>query len=454
MTIDSRTLPARSHRTVLTRRRVAWSTLAAMALVEATAACTSTGGGSGAYQAPTATWSGVADHVPFESGQDFHLVGGTSTDWYAIGRLRFDAALPIAEGNPVAETTLYPRTGANGNELGTPQVLSPTLFGVIDGMLPSGLVPRPFLGNKLLLTGATVAGAPNQIFLDIDGTWALAGTFTLPAGEKVVDFDDGHLVTTKSSYRTSYTDRAVLRSGETVTIGAGVDFDVPASWPSDVAVLGSFDGDLDGDVFAATFSTTPGAGTIYHHRTMVAHLGGPSPVVDAVSGDRFGYNGSVAVDDLGAGKARIALGVDASSVEASHAELWLSSVPGTWAQEADLTSPPWLPLADAGTYFGNRVGLDGDLLVVSSRLVSTPTTLNSTGVLRVGQLVGYERGTGGWLATDALDTTAEPFEPGASLRLATGHISVAGGHVAVLVGSDRIAPSTPYFETWRFDRPA
>lgn len=364
--------------------------------------------------------------------------------WIARSRTGGDSS-----GLTAAETTLTPRIGPGVAGLGTPQVLSPTVYPPAPGFLPLVVVTQPWLGDQLLLAGGATGAGPNQIFLNDGGTWVLAGTFAQdPAGETVEAFSDTQIVTCPAS-GANLRVYPVTTTGSSVVTGTAVTVPLPAGWSCTYPFSAEFDGPtllMLGDDVAG-----PTTGQI---ATM--DLSDPTTATPAVVWSTT----AVAVDSADFDRS-----ADGTTLRAAISADTLTGTPtkgrvvvvkqvgaGPWTTEKTLSAPAGLPDDSNGVYFGSRVAIDDDLIVTGARVITVPTPA-STGTMGVAVLGGIRRTSSGW--QHALSMTPAPAvitlpETGAMLQ----DIDVAGTVVSaeMFIGEEAAGPPAPFAaESWRFD---
>lgn len=394
-------------------------------------------------------WPGVTADGPSAQGiTTYRFLGGTTNEWYVTGELSYGST----PESVVAETTAYPRTGPTGETLGSPQVLSPTIYAPTSGLTPPVSVRRPYLGDQLLLTGSAIAGGANQIWVDVAGTWTVGGTFALdPAGERVLAFDDQHVVTRKTATDAPFLDYPISMSGSTVTIGAARPIAVPASWPADFHSSDNTAAALiDDTLYLAMSAGVPGSTGPYQTRLLTADLSGSTPVVDA---DAYAFGGDTVVRGFDADRdgssVRVAMGIAsgiASGTPNSVAVL-RSDAGGPWSLESTLTSPA--SLGGYQSHFGFAVAIDDDRLVAAGRILTLPGALGDRSVHVVS---GFERVGGTWVHVATMTPDHPAVDPTETYRyLVYGMVDLAGTHGAALVVSDATDSPTGVWENWRFE---
>lgn len=387
-----------------------------------------------------ATWTGslIQDRTVGLDGSEWGSVAHND-GWIARART---GATP--GGVTAEETTLTPRTGVGLAGLGVPQVLSPTRYQFMTGFTGAPLVDQPYLGDQLLLAGGATPTGPNQLFLEVAGTWQLAGTFTLGWAERVLAVNDSQIVTRENLTGAPLHVYPVTTSGTTVTVGAPVDVALPATW--DVADLrgAAFDGstlvvvsDVGGTTVATVGLTDPTTATL----TEVYHTTGYAPRQASI--DRDGTTLRVAIGALNAtgtpkGKVLVVSKPDA----------------GSWSRTATLSAPSGLTDITNGAYMGTRVAIDDGLLVTITRLVNLPSG-SSSGTSTLSVLGAYERNGSGWRHVASMNAApSAPITSAETGRLARD-IDVAGRVISdeVMGSEEGAVPGSFFAESWRFEAP-
>lgn len=359
--------------------------------------------------------------------------------WIARSRVGGDSS-----GITAQETTLTPRNGPGVADLGTPQVLSPTVYSMMDGMTPAVVVSQPWLGDRLLLAGGVAAAGPNQIFLDNGGTWQPAGTFTQdPMGEDLVAFSDTRIVTCPAS-GSNLRVYPVTTAGTTVTVGAAVAVALPAGW----GCAGAFFADFDG----STMVMASGDG-----RAAVATVDLANPTTatatEVWSTTSISVRGAAFDRSSDGTTLRAAIGGYTNAANPKGRVIVVKQVgTGAWSTEKTLSAPPELDDDSDGAFFGSRVAIDDDVIVTGARLlnVASPASSGTTGVAILG---GMRLTAGGW--KHALTMTPTPpvlTMPAVGVLLSdldvAGKVVSAETWMAEETGGPLVAWAT---ESWRFD---
>lgn len=387
-----------------------------------------------------ATWTGslIQDRTVGLDGSEWGSVAHND-GWIARSRT---GATP--GGVTAEETTLTPRTGPGLAGLGVPQVLSPTRYQFMTGFTGAPLVDQPYLGNQLLLAGGATPAGPNQLFLDVAGTWQVAGTFTLGWAERVLAVSDSQIVTRTTLTGSPLQVYPVTISGTSATVGTPVNVPLPATWNVANVRGAAFDGstlvvvsDVDGITVATLDLTAPATATL----TEVYHTNVYAP--RQVSIDRDGTT------------LRVAIGA-VTATGAAKGKVLVVSKPdaGSWSRTATLSAPSGLADISNGGYMGTTVAIDDGLLVTSTRLV-TVASGSSLGTSTLSVLGAYERNGSAWRHVASM--TAAPSAPISTAetgRLARD-IDVAGRVISdEVMGSEEGATPGGFFaESWRFEAP-
>ena len=363
---------------------------------------------------------------------------GTTAGWYA----QFDAQSPLTAPTQVS---LFPRTGPNGDTLGTPQVFPAGTIGLSGGAL----------ADHVLLTGAnpTSSSTDLQWFTESGGVWSAAGSFALASGETIRGITDDVLVTqgwgpTAPEIRIY----ALSRSGGAVTATLTQSLLPPASWGPGYGLYWGDVASLDGDLLAIHAHNetigVPDRVAVYRRSAGAFTI---ESSLDRADITTFGIR--LAMDDGPGGERLVLGGYPAGSSRLSV--LTYVSAGGTWAPEA--TIPPPVDVADDASwqYFGQAMALDGDVLVVTGR-AHTIATPGPGGVTRIAyEPLVYRRGASGWTFESTLTLIPSPVDTD-GLHRGLNSLSVSGSHI---VGTNSVSlPGacswcvSARFEAWRWDR--
>lgn len=389
--------------------------------------------------APTLVWtSTLSGGGPMVGGiTPQAAVVGSNSSWY----VQFDT-----DSSGVSSTlSFYPRTGLDGNALGTPQVLTGSPIGIGGG----------FLGDQIFLGGSTpTSGGALQFYLESGGTWATAGTFPVPTDGVIRGITDDTLLVVRGDG--SYAGQVEVYD---LTVVSGVvtpvlenTFTAPPAWGANYAAnFGAGTGaSLDGDLFAVASRdiVTNGPGRVAVYR----NTGGTWALEDTFVGSVNQFGRSLGIDDQGA-SARLAIGI-VDYPNAGSVELYTSSG-GSWTFEQTLTPPGGVVDTFGGTEFGDRVSLDGNLVVAGVRSEPLAPTVGGDPRGAVYHSV-FHLSAGSWAYEGALQAVDTPLDPDDGNR---GPLSVIvhDNHVAA-TSLVSLPPNGCMFcfnirlEAWRWDR--
>lgn len=360
---------------------------------------------------------------------------GTTAGWYA----QLDAQLPFTGPSTVS---LFPRTGVNGDTLGAPQTFPTTAIGLGGGAL----------SDHLLLTGSNpVSGSTDlQFIAESGGAWAPAGTFPLASGETIRGLTDDSLVTqfwgpTGPEVRV-YT---LSRSGGTVTAALSQSLLPPAEWGGGYGLYWGGIVSLDGGLLAIhahnEATGVPDRVAVYERGVatfeLVATLARPG---DSSFGVRLAIDDQPTVD-------RLVVGAYPSGSTRMTLVEYTSTDGGTWAEAGTIAPPAGV----SGERFGQALGLDGAVLVVTA-VAETMATPGPGGVARTEyRPLVYRHGATGWVHEATLGVVASPVDTD-GLDRGLMSIVVSGSHIVATNGVG--LPSACSFcfsarlEAWRWDR--
>lgn len=368
----------------------------------------------------------------------------TSAEWFASLRLDSPAGSP-----PTATLQLFPRTGPGGSTLGAPQELTPTIDLGIAGPMGSG--------DVIGLGGSSQV----EVFRRSGGTWSSIGTVPIPPGRFLAAVTDRWIAFRPGTPPTAGVDGTVVvqgldTTGPTVSTTTSTALGPDPSWPA--ALREGFGGDiaLDGDLLAVTARSADGS-VAPGGRVFRADAGAwaPAASVGGVAGGPVQVGQGLAVDD-GPTVDRVAVQVRATDTSAPVVEVYADGGDG-FTPEQTLSAPVGEPDTYGGAYFGAAIGLDGDLLAVTSRGVPVPSAEVGHPDVTVGHVALYRRGAT-WARESEVGGFLAPAPPDV-VSLAPGRLQVAGGHVAANVF---VTPDPPLgctfpcfvfgFEAWSIDR--
>jgi len=387
---------------------------------------------------PAPVWTAHHAGGPAVSGVTQQAgVIGTTEGWYGEVTLQTGDV----EASPVV--SLFPRTEPDGNALGAPEVLAPSV--------PVSTLGPGLLSDHVLLVGSGGMGGWNgQFFRESGGEWAPAGLFGLGLGETPKVLTDTMLVVSVGGGPTASLKVYDLPSTRDVVPVLAQTLTAPTGWGPNAEQSFGARVAAEGDVLVAGAIDTVGRVGIYRR------ISGQFALEHVLSGPNA-YGQSVAVDDLGATE-RVAIGaLDAPNP--GHVEVYRSSgsLGTTWTLEANLTQPATLADNDAGRNFGDRVALDGSLLVVGERTVSIAPGPGNTPRATFASSVFHLATSAGWAYEASLEPLTVPLDTD-GLNRGMPSVIVARNHV---VGTNVVSLPTPgctFFcfaartEAWRFDR--
>lgn len=395
---------------------------------------------------PSPTW--VTTHVARTTTPTSvtNYVGAwTSTDWAST----LEITTPNAGGG-TATLHFFPRSGPGNSVLGAPQSLTPAVS-------PSIMGP---IGDRLVgLAGSQNGLGAVEFFRLTAGTWSSAGVSVFPADQQVAALNDDWLVTRSVPVNPGADAHvyvhAVDTSGPTVTLGAPVTLDPDPAWP--LVLREGFAGPgaaIDGDLLIVgaqgQFGPTPGGARVFR-----ATAGVWSPVVSlgASPPGPNAFGRALAVDD-GATVDRVALGPQSDTTPV--VEVYADTGSG-FVLEQTITRNIADPDIYSGALFGNAIGLDGDLLAITSRGIEVPSSDPLHADVKVGYVELYRKGAT-WAREAEVATFTNPAPP-AMITTLPFKLKVAGNHVgAMMFMSPDPPPNCVFpcfnfgFEAWSIDR--
>lgn len=412
---------------MIIRRTVLRGVFTALALVATACPTPPTGGGGPVWTAHHAGGPAAAGITPQASAM------GTTAGWY----VEFNGD---NSGAP-STVSIYPRTGTNGDSLGTAQTFTAGAIGFGGG----------FLSDHILITGPTPTSAGAlQFFAEAAGTWSAAGTLALASDQRVVALSDDTLVLLTgdgaSAAVISVYDVAIVAGVVTPTLST--TFISPVAWGTAYRENFGLSTSLDGDVLAVASrdiaTNGPGKVAIYRRTTGVWAL------ETSLTGTANQFGRRVAIDDLGATE-RLAVGVLDSPAQGS-VEMY-SAAAGSWSLDTTI-NPPGVTDTFGGTEFGDSVALDGNLLVVGVHQEPIADTVGGDPRSIIYHSV-FHLDSGVWTYETSLKALSSPLDPD-DLNRGMLSVVVAGGHVVGTSLVDTPGCVFPCFslrlEAWRFDR--
>lgn len=353
----------------------------------------------------------------------------------------------------VATVHFFPRSGAGNATLGSPQSLTP--------QISPGFVSL-FGGDDIVSLGGTVAGTNAvEFFRRTGGTWGSAGTLTLPSDTQLSAATDRWIalrtVPIVSGQPTPVLVYSLDTTGPGVVATLAATLAPDPSWPANLQ--GGFGGQgmaLDGDLLVVgaqgQFAPAPGGARVFRATggvwAPVLSLGGASTGPNS-------YARYLAADD-GASVDRIALGPQADSPVPAVVEVYADTGSG-FVLEQIVTRDPADPDIASGSFFGNGIALDGDLLAVTSRAVKVPSSEVGHADVTVGYVQLFRRGTT-WVREAEVPIFTNPA-PADVTSTFPWRLQARGNHVAVavLISPDP-PPGCPFpcfnlgMESWSIDR--
>ena len=378
-----------------------------------------------------------------------HLGAWTDDEWFATLRV----SSPIGSGpGPGAELLFFPRGGSDGEDLGAPQTVAPSIDPSIVGPVGESVV------------GLGGSGAI-EFFREDAGTWSSIGTFALAAGQQYLALTDDWLVLRTISFDsgavTAVQAYPLDVSGPSVVVGAPQSVPPDPSWSSALQEGFGARAALDGGVLAvaARGASEPAPPGVRVFRD-VGGVWVPQLSLGGVTGGPEQFGEGLAVDD-GAVVDRIALGARDAFGQPSRVEVFADDGGGFVADsvvERDASEPDTFD----GALFGASVALEGPLLAVSGRGVEVPTADPGVDPVTVADVqlfrwAGPSPG-GAWQREAAIPTSVVPAPTGV-VSAAPFALQAAADHVAVNVF---VTPEPPPgcvfpcfvfgFEAWSLSR--
>ncbi len=425
-------------------RRVRRATAVVVACIAVTTACAPPDDGT----PPDPTWD--ATRFPFvrSAADSVSRIGAwTSEDAFAY----LEWTVPTG-GTGTAELVIHPRTGPDGNDLGTPQRVSAPVS--IDG-----LKGEHFIGlSRSLPSGETEV----TFYRPEAGTWGAAGGATIPSGYEFSALTDEWLVARMRLGAPGALTGSVLlypldTTGSTIQPGAPVTITPDPSWPLELQQGFGRRVAADGDLLAVSSAPygADGPGIV----SLFEQSGGtwtPTQTLDSPLGANL-FGSYLAIDD-GATVDRLALAPQGNSMATLGVDVYADDGDGFELEQ----TIPRSPAADLqnGLLLGYGIDLDDDLLVFTTRSTEVSSAEPGHEPVRVGHVAIHRLGAAGWALEDELRFGDDPYEADV-IQALPWKVDVAAGHVAVstLVTGDP-APGCPFgcynlnigFEAFSLDR--
>ena len=377
---------------------------------------------------------------------------GAWTDDQGFATVR--SVTPIGGSGTTITLDVYPRQGSGGSQLGAPQSLPLTADVGFGG---------PIGEHVIALGGTAPYGEPTTVafFRPVAGTWAPAGSTTLPAGFQLSAMTDDWLVARRVPGDPSFSGDgqvlvlAVETAGPLVSAAQVATLGPDPSWPA--ALREGFGNAvaLDGDLLAVgavgQSAPPPGGGRVFR-----AGPGGWAPAQSlggTVEPSTFGR--TLAVDD-GATVDRLVIGPQGTSVATLAVDVLVDAGSG-FALEQRLDRDAGLPDASNGNYYAASIAIDGPALAIAARTSTVPSADPLHAPVTVGHVSTYRR-YGTWVREAELDLFPTPFDAGVRTSL-PARLQLSGSHLAA---SLFVTPDEPPgcvfpcfvfgFEAWSFDR--
>ncbi|UDY37324.1 hypothetical protein [Dermatobacter hominis] len=321
-----------------------------------------------------------------------HLGAWTDDQWFATIR-----ATRLAPSGPsTTELAIFPRTGPGGSDLGTPQLLP----------LAGGSSLGPIGEHTIAVAGPDAA----TFFVEHGGTWTEAGSVAIGWPYQVMDMTDDWMVVRRQLGEDgdgSVRLYRIERAGTTVTATLDTTLLPDPMWTPERRNSFGSSVDLDGDLLAVTSAGGGSGGPLVQvHRH---GPGGWALVQTLGDGVALQRTNALAVDD-GPTVDRIAMAPFITAPSPSGVDVWADTGSG-FALEQHIEQDPSLPDVSSGNLFGATVGLDGDVLAVSSRYTLTPSAQAGHPDVRIGRVQVY-RHAGAWSPEQELAPYPSPFDPG------------------------------------------
>lgn len=369
--------------------------------------------------------------------------GWTSENWAATVQITG----PTSPG-PAGTATInfYPRSGPGHSVLGSP----------IQFPLTTGVSLRGAIGGQHVVAAA---GSGLEFFVEQSGTWAPAGTFTLPAERAPIAMSDDWLflrrVPVNPGVEALVDAYSLDRTTGTVVPTLRGTLSGDPTWPLETregfGQVAAVDGGLLAISAQASFSPGPGALRIFR---LTSGTWAPVQGLGAATGGPTQFARSVAVDD-GATTDRVAFSSADGTTLAGTVTVIADGGSG-FTTEQTLTPGPAADIY-GGRLFGQGLALDGTLLAVTGRAVLKPSVDVGHPDVYQGYVQILRRGST-WAPEAEVPVFDEPASPGIVGALPFA-LQAAGNHVAVLVLVSPDPPpncSFPCFtlgmEAWSIDR--
>lgn len=382
------------------------------------------------------------------------VVGNTTTNYVgAWTDLDWASTLEvntISGGGGSSALLVFPRSGPGNSTLGAPQRLTPSVSPSIAGPIGEHIIGVP---------GSLNGVAAIEFFVNTAGTWAGAGTFTLPLGTQVAALDDRWLVIRDTPMSPGVDARVhvypLTLSGSTVVVGTHTSLEPDPTWPAPLREgFGGPGAAIDGDLLAVgaqgQFSPTPGGALVFR-----ATGGVWSPVLSLGAAPQSPnlFARSLAVDD-GATVDRVALGPQSDGIPT--VDVYADTGSG-FVLEQTIVRDTNDPDEYQGLLFGNSLSIDGDLLAITARAVLVPSTDVAHAAVKVGYVQLFRKGAT-WVREAEVPLFTNPA-PAATVSALPFKLQVVGNHVAAFLF---VTPDPPPgcqfpcfnfgFEAWSIDR--
>lgn len=421
-------------------RFVAYAT--ALMLIGAACAPPPSGGGGGAQ--PDWVTTRIA-RTADASGSTNWIGAWTNENWFAT--LEFSS---LTGGGGNTALRVHPRSGPGNSDLGTPQVILPSVAPSLAGLVG---------GDVIGLIGSSAV----EFFAESGGTWSSAGTFAIPAGRTVKAMSDEWLVL--SPFPTAGVDALVElfpldTTGAQVVVGAPVLVGPDPDWEPALRSGFGVNAAVEGNVLVVGGQSQPGSGP--GGARVFRESGGNWLPVLSVGGavdDPVIFARSVAVDAVeGAGIDRVAIGGMADAPDPAVITIWADDGnDGPFSVEQVLPAPTGVADVTNGVLFGSGLAIDGDLLATVSRAVNTPSATAGQPDGR-GGFVQLFRRTTSWQPEEEVATHLDPLPEGL-IDQVPFRMKARGNHVAVEVAAVPVPPPGCPFpciafgvEAWSIDR--
>jgi hypothetical protein len=356
---------------------------------------------------PTPSWH--ATRLPLvagPTGRVDHVGAWTNEEWFATVRST------TTGGATSSELVVAPRTGPGGGQLGTAQVLP----------LPDSGYSAPIGERTLAVPRADAV----LFFVEEGGVWTEAGSVAVDWEHQAIAITDDWLVVRRQMgfegdgevrlYR-------IERSGTTVAATLEQTLEPDPAWTPEQRNRFGLNVALDGGVLVVLVGGGSDGGPLLQ----VHRLGPDGWTPTQTLGDGSGVltTSALAVDD-GPTVDRIVTGAVVSEPSPPAVDVWADTGSG-FAIEQRIEADPSLPDEGMTASFGAAVGLDGDVLAVSSRSTLTPSAEPGHADVQVGQVQVY-RHAGTWAPEAELAPYPDPFDAGIQAVL-PHRLQVVGNHV-------------------------